>query len=43
MMVNPEKLMHLNVKYKKRISSEMRFLLFSNISRGTSFRQLPQI
>ena len=36
MMVNPEKLMHLNVKYKKRISSEMRFL-FSNISRGTSF------
>ena len=28
MMVNPEKLMHLNVKYKKRISLEMRFLLF---------------
>ena len=43
MMVNPEKLMHLNVKYKKRISSEMRFYYFSNISRGTSFRQLPQI
>lgn len=37
MMVNPEKLMHLNVKYKKRISSEMRFYYFSNISRGTSF------
>ena len=28
MMVNPEKLMHLNVKYKKRISSEMRFYYF---------------
>ena len=28
MMVNPEKLMHLNVKYKKRISSEMRFYIF---------------
>ena len=45
MVVNPEKLMHLNVKYKKRISSEMRFCFyyFLTFQEGHLFRQLPQI
>ena len=43
MMVNPEKLMHLNVKYKSAFLQKCVFYYFSNISRGTSFRQLPQI
>ena len=43
MMVNPEKLMHLNVKYKKRISLEMRFYYFLTFQEVHLFRQLPQI
>lgn len=37
MMVNPEKLMHLNVKYKSAFLQKCVFYYFSNISRGTSF------
>lgn len=44
MMVNPEKLMHLNVKYKKaHFFRNAFFIIFLTFQEVHLFRQLPQI
>ena len=43
MMVNPEKLMHLNVKYKNAFLQKCVFIIFLTFQEVHLFHQLPQI